>query len=270
MEHNEWFGAYDAKLLAEIVINRYLKGDISYRQMGLISCAICRESIPPYGYNSILYKVIDNTEECLDRIPPTHRYIHIDRSCDEAITADGYLSSINQITMRSDANLRLMVSDLFHYDDKDKINIIYDIAQPPDIGGWNSRRVIPQAVELANIAYNDRPGRKQSCVMCNGSLKERVDELMNNRKIGLRNTMLRINHEFNVSMSVEFIERIWRNDVSNCYCRVRDGRISNDVLFALADSLEEAGCDYTIALNHLRSGIHYRGCWVLDLCRYQI
>ena len=36
----------------------------------------------------------------------------------------------------------------------------------------------------------------------------------------------------------------------------------------LADALEEAGCDDTEILDHLRGpGVHARGCWVLDLAR---
>lgn len=39
-----------------------------------------------------------------------------------------------------------------------------------------------------------------------------------------------------------------------------------DRLPVLADALEEAGCDDTGLLSHLRGpGPHARGCWVLDL-----
>lgn len=38
-----------------------------------------------------------------------------------------------------------------------------------------------------------------------------------------------------------------------------------DRLLVLSDALEEAGCEDTGILNHLRGGVHVRGCWVLDL-----
>ena len=41
-----------------------------------------------------------------------------------------------------------------------------------------------------------------------------------------------------------------------------------DRLPVLADALEEAGCDNTDLLNHLRGpGPHVHGCWALDLVR---
>jgi hypothetical protein len=34
----------------------------------------------------------------------------------------------------------------------------------------------------------------------------------------------------------------------------------------LADALEEAGCDNVDILNHCRTqGVHFRGCWAVDL-----
>lgn len=44
------------------------------------------------------------------------------------------------------------------------------------------------------------------------------------------------------------------------------GLLAPDRLAVLADALEEAGCDYRPALDHLRApGPHVRGCWVLDV-----
>jgi hypothetical protein len=44
------------------------------------------------------------------------------------------------------------------------------------------------------------------------------------------------------------------------------GTLETDRLAVLADALEDAGCEDTDLLNHLRSpGPHVRGCWVLDL-----
>jgi len=44
------------------------------------------------------------------------------------------------------------------------------------------------------------------------------------------------------------------------------GTLVPDCLAVLADALEEAGCDNTDLLLHLRGpGPHVRGCWVLDL-----
>ena len=34
---------------------------------------------------------------------------------------------------------------------------------------------------------------------------------------------------------------------------------------ALADALEEAGCDEERLVDHLRTGVHYRGCWIFRL-----
>lgn len=43
-------------------------------------------------------------------------------------------------------------------------------------------------------------------------------------------------------------------------------RLDPELLAILADALEDAGCDNTEILCHLRnSGPHVRGCWVLDL-----
>lgn len=39
-----------------------------------------------------------------------------------------------------------------------------------------------------------------------------------------------------------------------------------DRLPILADALEEAGCDRAEVLNHCRGeGMHFRGCWVVDV-----
>ncbi len=44
------------------------------------------------------------------------------------------------------------------------------------------------------------------------------------------------------------------------------GTLDNARLAVLADALEEAGCEDEPILTHLRSGgLHYRGCWVVDL-----
>jgi hypothetical protein len=44
------------------------------------------------------------------------------------------------------------------------------------------------------------------------------------------------------------------------------GELDPDRLAVLSDALEEAGCDNTDILNHLRSpGPHVRGCWAVDL-----
>jgi hypothetical protein len=44
-----------------------------------------------------------------------------------------------------------------------------------------------------------------------------------------------------------------------------DGTLDTARLRVLADALEEAGCTETAVLNHLRgTGMHVRGCWVLD------
>jgi len=44
------------------------------------------------------------------------------------------------------------------------------------------------------------------------------------------------------------------------------GTLDNARLAVLADALEEAGCDEEPILTHLRGGgLHYRGCWALDL-----
>jgi hypothetical protein len=46
------------------------------------------------------------------------------------------------------------------------------------------------------------------------------------------------------------------------------GQLDLALLAVLADALEEAGCDNTDILTHLRGpGPHVRGCWVLDLVR---
>lgn len=45
-----------------------------------------------------------------------------------------------------------------------------------------------------------------------------------------------------------------------------DNKIDNFAMMALADALEEAGCDSGDILSHLRSGaVHVRGCWAVDL-----
>lgn len=45
-----------------------------------------------------------------------------------------------------------------------------------------------------------------------------------------------------------------------------DGTLDYVTLLALADALEEEGCDSVELLAHLRSpGPHYRGCWAVDL-----
>ena len=44
------------------------------------------------------------------------------------------------------------------------------------------------------------------------------------------------------------------------------GELDSDRFAVLSDALEEAGCDDTAILNHLRSpGPHVRGCWAVDL-----
>jgi hypothetical protein len=44
------------------------------------------------------------------------------------------------------------------------------------------------------------------------------------------------------------------------------GHLDNARLAALADALEDVGCDNADILNHCRQpGVHVRGCWVLDL-----
>jgi hypothetical protein len=48
--------------------------------------------------------------------------------------------------------------------------------------------------------------------------------------------------------------------------RKENGVLANERLAALADALEEAGCQDTAILGHLRSGgEHWRGCWAVDL-----
>jgi hypothetical protein len=46
------------------------------------------------------------------------------------------------------------------------------------------------------------------------------------------------------------------------------GTLDNGRLAVLADALEEAGCDNTDILQHLRQqgSVHVRGCWAVDLC----
>jgi hypothetical protein len=45
-----------------------------------------------------------------------------------------------------------------------------------------------------------------------------------------------------------------------------EGRLDGQRLAVLADALEDAGCDNTDILNHLRGpGVHVRGCYVIDL-----
>lgn len=47
---------------------------------------------------------------------------------------------------------------------------------------------------------------------------------------------------------------------------VSSGQLEPARLAVLADALEEAGCDNTAVLDHLRvKGPHVRGCWALDL-----
>jgi hypothetical protein len=44
------------------------------------------------------------------------------------------------------------------------------------------------------------------------------------------------------------------------------GELARDRLAVLSDALEEAGCDDSAVLDHLRGpGPHVRGCWALDL-----
>jgi len=57
----------------------------------------------------------------------------------------------------------------------------------------------------------------------------------------------------------------WNNGIVEKAARTiyDDGRFEE--LPILADALEEAGCDHSPLLTHLRSpGPHYRGCWALD------
>jgi hypothetical protein len=50
--------------------------------------------------------------------------------------------------------------------------------------------------------------------------------------------------------------------------QVPSGEVDTARLRILADALEEAGCDDTTILGHLRGeGLHWRGCWVVDAIR---
>ncbi|MBX4200829.1 hypothetical protein KW786_01740 [Candidatus Parcubacteria bacterium] len=76
---------------------------------------------------------------------------------------------------------------------------------------------------------------------------------------------------FNPFSKAEF-EPGWRTPaVISIAQAARDEELSNyelDIprLAILSDALEEAGCNNTEILGHLRGpGPHYRGCWVLDL-----
>lgn len=99
---------------------------------------------------------------------------------------------------------------------------------------------------LARVAYEDRPGRK--CKRCKGrtTLQERnpwIDDSM-------------------ASVQTYLVK------CPDCHGtgRVEDGTLDPLTLAALADALEEAGCQHDPILAHLRSpGPHVRGCWVIDL-----
>ena len=62
------------------------------------------------------------------------------------------------------------------------------------------------------------------------------------------------------------LDAAWRTaNVVNLAKVIYDERRFDD-LPVLADALEEAGCDNTDLLSHLRGpGPHARGCWALDL-----
>lgn len=115
--------------------------------------------------------------------------------------------------------------------------------------GW----LTPQVISLATAAYEDRPGRK--CWSCDGY----------GNHLGAGPD--RGNPE-----------------CSTCHGtgHINDGTLYSLTLLALADALEEAGCDNEDILRHLRGlewvygqlsdswfwhhlpGPHVRGCWALD------
>lgn len=103
---------------------------------------------------------------------------------------------------------------------------------------WRS----PTVLAIAHKAYEDRPGRE--CHECKGTGREWVME-RDSTKSGY-----------------------WGPSCTHCHGtgHIHDGTLDNDSLAILADALEDAGCDSTAILDHLRSpGPHVRGCWVLDL-----
>jgi hypothetical protein len=54
--------------------------------------------------------------------------------------------------------------------------------------------------------------------------------------------------------------------LTECPLFVGKSTLDPDRLAILADALEDAGCDNTDILSHLRGqGPHVRGCWVVDL-----
>lgn len=57
-----------------------------------------------------------------------------------------------------------------------------------------------------------------------------------------------------------------RNLTGIVYGNRKDGELDKFLLKNIADALEDAGCNHEQLLGHLRSdGLHYKGCWAVDL-----
>lgn len=67
-------------------------------------------------------------------------------------------------------------------------------------------------------------------------------------------------------IAISPIWRTWNEGAARKLARVIHADRSFDQLPILGDALEEAGCDDEAILAHCReSGVHVRGCWVLEL-----
>ena len=150
------------------------------------------------------------------------------------------------------------------------------------------RWLTPTVLSLAQVAYEQRPGR--ACSRCNGRGEVASPE-------GVEGLLLE-----EEAAGAPTLSGSWQR-CPDCHGtgRINDGVLDPVTLLAVADALEEAGCepavcwacngskrqwetgagfDYEITcrgcggtgyepehlLTHLRSsGPHYRGCWALDL-----
>jgi hypothetical protein len=60
-------------------------------------------------------------------------------------------------------------------------------------------------------------------------------------------------------------DRAWRTDTTRALARQMYDSRDFSAMPILADALQDAGCDNDDILNHCRSsGVHVRGCWVVD------